>query len=311
MKLQTCLIVIVILFCCSPLYSQSSAGVKYAKPEGPLYSLPYPPGEEFRVGQGYLEFPTHEKDYAVDWGMPEGTPILAAREGVVTEVVDRYRKGGVAEEYRGKDNHVFLQHDDGTYTMYVHLGYQAIKVKVGQRVKEGEEIALSGNTGYSATPHLHFMAYKFVGGTRVSFPVRYKSGTETPYEIFPQAKYLAPGGTPLPEEGPLKDIKGTGELTSIRPKLIELIKGESDNEQAAFKLKDHLMKNRKAYHDLYKKMFARSQSGDKSAMKELQEFMNQMDLQAAPEIAKLKTDPASAGTTDEAMLIWWDLYALP
>jgi hypothetical protein len=303
--------VIIVTICCFSLQAQEQSNSRQAKPQNPLYSLPYPPGEAFAVGQSYLEFPTHENEYAIDWIMPEETPILAARDGMVTEIVDGFSKSGLTDEYRGKANYVVLQHADRTFTLYVHLAHNSIKVKVGQQVKEGEQIALSGNTGYSATPHLHFMAYRYNGAKRESFPVLFKSGTDEPYAIYREAKYLAPGGTPNPDEGPLKDIRGTGELSSIRPSLIVLVRKEPDAEQAAVKLKDRLLKNRKAYHDLYKKTFAKSQTGDKSAMKELQDFMNDMDLQAAPEIARLITDPASSGTANEAMQIWWALFSLP
>jgi hypothetical protein len=299
------------IVCCVSIYAQDSQNVRQAKPAETLYSLPYSPGENFMVGQGYLEFPTHENEYAIDWTMPEETPILAARDGVVTEIVDRYSKSGLTDEFRNKSNYVILQHDDGTFTLYVHLAQNGVKVKVGQRVKEGEQIALSGNTGYSATPHLHFLAYRHSGSKRDSFPILFKSGGDQPYAIYQGAKYLAPGGDPKPDEGPLKGIQGTGELSSIRPKLIELVKQETNAEQAAVKLKSHLLENRKNYHDLYKKTFAKSQTGDKSAMKELKDFLDGMDLQAAPEIARLQHDPAATGTAGEALLVWWQLFSLP
>jgi hypothetical protein len=301
---------VISIICCNALHAQDTENPRQANPEGPLYSLPYPPGEEFMVGLGYLQFPTHVGEYAIDWTMPEETPILAARDGVVTETVDSFSKSGLTDEFRNKGNFVVLKHDDGTFTLYYHLEYKGITVKPGQRVKEGEQIALSGNTGFSSTPHLHFLAFRQNGAGRNSFPILFKSPGNEPYAIYQGAKYLAPGGTPKSEEGPLKDIKGTGELSSIRPRLIELVRQEKDPEQAAIKLKQHLLKNRQTYHNLYKATFAKSQTGDKSAMKELQDFLNGMDLQAAPEIARLTSDSSAAGTANEAMLIWWALFSM-
>lgn len=277
----------------------------------PLYSLPYPPGEEFLVGQGYLDFPTHEGQYAIDWLMPEGTPILAARKGVVVEAIDVFSKSGLTSDFWNKANRVVVQHDDGTFALYYHLLHQGIKVKVGQQVSEGQELALSGNTGYSATPHLHFMVYRQTNGGMESFPVLYRSGTDEPFAIVRGAKYRAPGGSPKPEEGPLKGIRGTGQLSSIRPTLVALVKKAASPAEAAVKLKAHLLENRVAYHKTYKDVFAKAQTGDKTAMRELQDFLEGMDLHTQPEIARLLVDPETESTAGEAMNIWWGLFALP
>ena len=103
-------------------------------------------------------------------------------------------------------------------------------------------------------------------------------------------------------------IAGTGELSSIRPRVIAMVKAEKDPEKAATLLKRHLLDHRAAYHTKYKEVFAKSQKGDKPSMKELQLFLNDMDLQAQPDIARLVTDPASTSTANEAMLIWWELF---
>lgn len=275
-----------------------------------LYSLPYTPGSAFLVGLGYLEFPTHEGIYAIDWTMPEETPILAARAGVVIEAVDGFSKSGLTDDLRNKGNRVIVQHDDGTRAVYWHLAHNGVQVKVGQHVKEGEQIALSGNTGYSATPHLHFMVYKQNGGRMESFPVLFKSGDDEPFAIVRGAKYRAPGGGVESDDGPLKGVQGTGQLASIRPKLVALVKKAKDPQQAADNLKRHLLDNRATYSKLYKDTFAKSQAGDKSAMKELQTFLDGMDLQTEPAIARLFVEPASAGTANEAMLLWWELFSV-
>ena len=53
-------------------------------------------------------------------------------------------------------NYVKIKHDNGYYTLYAHLKYGSIKVKVGERVKKGQVIGRMGNTGHSFGAHLHF-----------------------------------------------------------------------------------------------------------------------------------------------------------
>ncbi|MGE5655061.1 MAG: M23 family metallopeptidase [Actinomycetota bacterium] len=85
----------------------------------------------------------------IDIGVPTGTPVLAPADGVVTVA-------GWAGECGIK---IQLEHGDGWDTRYCHNS-QAL-VSVGQRVKQGQTIALSGNTGgYSTGPHLHFEVRK-------------------------------------------------------------------------------------------------------------------------------------------------------
>jgi hypothetical protein len=287
---------LVSISCFTPLFADETPRPEAAKKDGPIYALPYEPGEAFLVGQGYFEFPTHENTYAIDWEMPEETPILAVAAGDVVAVVDSFSKSGLTEDMKSKVNYIVIRHEDGTRSHYYHLAQNGAKVKLGQKVKQGEQIALSGNTGFSSTPHLHFFVDRLKNGNWVTFPALYKSDAE-PFDIVRGGKYLAPGGEPKQDEGPLADVKGTGELTSIRPRLIAIVKAANTPNQAAVDLKKHLLANRKEYKRIYKETFAKSQKGD-------------MDLQSQPEIARLLIDPTSAGTTNEAMLVWWELFAM-
>lgn len=100
---------------------------------------------------------THQdKPYAIDFCVPEKTPILAARDGVVTEVVQEFKQGGWKEELKNKANFINILHDDGLITRYVHLYFDSAKVSVGERVKANQIIGLVGMTGYTNGPHLHF-----------------------------------------------------------------------------------------------------------------------------------------------------------
>jgi murein DD-endopeptidase MepM/ murein hydrolase activator NlpD len=102
---------------------------------------------------------TGSERYAFDFAMPWGTPILAARDGLVVRVVDGHISGGPKSRFSDKANHVWILHGDGTIGMYAHL-QRGAAVRVGQRVATGDLIGRSGDTGYSSGPHLHFMVWR-------------------------------------------------------------------------------------------------------------------------------------------------------
>jgi murein DD-endopeptidase MepM/ murein hydrolase activator NlpD len=80
-------------------------------------------------------------------------------------------------------NYVVIRHDDGTFAEYVHLQKDSLFVKLGQQIKTHDPLALSGSTGRSGGPHLHFAVYCLVdGSTRRTFPIQFmtKPGTIEP-----------------------------------------------------------------------------------------------------------------------------------
>ncbi|MEZ4827902.1 MAG: M23 family metallopeptidase [Bacteroidia bacterium] len=87
----------------------------------------------------------------VDFSVPTGTPVKAAGSGIVTKVVDQ---AGISSY--GK--YIMIAHDQVFTSMYAHLS--KVMVEPGQTVSQGETIALSGNTGLSTSPHLHFEIFK-------------------------------------------------------------------------------------------------------------------------------------------------------
>lgn len=120
------------------------------------YTLPYEKGRCFLLVQAYQSKLSHKGEFALDFKMKKGTKICAARGGIVVEVKEDSKKGGLKEKYLPLGNHVIIRHDDGTYGNYWHLKYNGALVNVGDTIAQGQVIGLSGKTGYAAFPHLHF-----------------------------------------------------------------------------------------------------------------------------------------------------------
>jgi murein DD-endopeptidase MepM/ murein hydrolase activator NlpD len=131
-----------------------------SKPTPYRYALPYPHGLTFAVMQGFHGAFSHKgsNEYAVDFDCPVATPVLAAREGIVVASNASAQGSGTTPDYLDyhHTNFVIILHDDGTLGEYMHLSQSSVDVAPGQKVPRGHELALSGNTGFSSTPHLHF-----------------------------------------------------------------------------------------------------------------------------------------------------------
>jgi murein DD-endopeptidase MepM/ murein hydrolase activator NlpD len=142
------------------LYFHARFGDPEVRPEPYVYALPYPRGRTFSVLQGFHGAFSHRgsNEYAVDFNCPVATPVVAARPGIVVATHAGAQGSGTTAEFLDdrRGNFVIIQHDDGTLGEYMHLSPSGVGVKPGQAVARGEELALSGNTGFSSTPHLHF-----------------------------------------------------------------------------------------------------------------------------------------------------------
>lgn len=148
-------------------------GAPGVAPSQQAYAAPFCRGS-FPVSQGFNGSFSHqnpENRYAVDIAMPVGTPLCAARAGVVIEVANDYHAGGTDRaELIERANFIRILHEDGTMAIYAHLMLESVQVLPGQRVSAGQAIGFSGDTGYSSGPHLHFAVQQNLGMAIASIP---------------------------------------------------------------------------------------------------------------------------------------------
>ena len=156
------------------------------------YVLPYPAGSSYYVSQASCSSGGHRGpyQYAYDFVMPVGTPVTAARAGVVAEIRMKFRDGQSGE---GESNWVKIRHADDTIAAYSHFTEHGALVGIGDRVEAGQPIGLSGNSGNTGgLPHLHFhlcLCSKPVDcGT---LPVTFRNTDANPRGLAPRRNYLA------------------------------------------------------------------------------------------------------------------------
>ena len=160
-----------------------------------LYRLPYADDQSFPILQGYGSKFSHRglEHYTVDFSMPQGTPVHAAREGVVALVEESNNRGCWGQGCGRYANYVVILHSDGTTGEYYHLQKNGALVFPGDRVERGQLIALSGNTGNTTVPHLHFGVYRAAEwGRTQSIAVRFRIRDGVAGKPRVGARYLNP-----------------------------------------------------------------------------------------------------------------------
>ncbi|MEN1727026.1 MAG: M23 family metallopeptidase [Pseudomonadota bacterium] len=145
------------------------------------YRPPIARNQEYFISQafgGSFSHTSQDSRYAVDIAMPVGSPVHAAREGVVMDIARWFSGAGLDLKHDGpRANFVRILHDDGSMAVYAHLDYEGVMVRPGQRVRRGQQIGRSGNTGYSTGPHLHFVIQLNRDMKLVSVPFEFANTT--------------------------------------------------------------------------------------------------------------------------------------
>jgi murein DD-endopeptidase MepM/ murein hydrolase activator NlpD len=150
-----------------------------------IYNLPFEKGTKHRLVQGYGGLFSHKNIAALDFEMPEGTAVHAAREGTVYSYKDNSGEGGPFSKYKTKANFIIIKHNDGSFGCFWHLKKDGVVVKKGM-VTKGQLIGYSGATGFTLRPHLHFSV---------------KSKLNYEKESFVQTKFITTGGILILKNG--------------------------------------------------------------------------------------------------------------
>ncbi|WMJ70156.1 M23 family metallopeptidase [Stenotrophomonas sp. 24(2023)] len=145
-----------------------------AQAQDVAYRVPFDGGrlQVSQPPQGRLSHDDEENRDAVDFALPEGTTVLAARSGTVMQVQAGFQGHGQRPADRQRANFIRVLHADGSMAVYAHLAPAGVQVRTGQQVEAGQPIGRSGNTGYSTAPHLHFVVQVNRGMGLRSVPVR-------------------------------------------------------------------------------------------------------------------------------------------
>lgn len=161
-----------------------------------VYNLPFGKGKALWIHQGYNGTFSHQNENSLDFIMPEGTEVLAAREGTVIEIVQSNNKSCPTRSCAPFGNYVSILHPDGTIAQYYHLEQNGVQVKLGDNVTKGQFIAYSGNTGWSSGPHLHFNVYissATADKNRVTVKTLFKTGHGDKVQYLEEGKSYARG----------------------------------------------------------------------------------------------------------------------
>lgn len=142
-----------------------------------IYDLPYRKGIQSAIDQGYNGSFSHQQENALDFRMKQGTQVLAARAGLVIAVVQRFNEACWSDACKEMANYILISHSDGTIATYSHLQFNGARVAIGDSVQKGQLIAVSGNTGYTRGPHLHFDCYLPSFEGKRTLMTKFRTGT--------------------------------------------------------------------------------------------------------------------------------------
>jgi murein DD-endopeptidase MepM/ murein hydrolase activator NlpD len=139
-----------------------------------IYTLPFEHKKKIFLIQGYESMFSHKSERALDFKVKTATKVCAARAGIVTAVRKDSDVGGLKPENLSDGNYILIRHNDGSVANYWHFKKDGVLVNIGDTLQTGQLIGLSGNTGYSAFPHLHFEVQGYdASGKYVQLPTRF------------------------------------------------------------------------------------------------------------------------------------------
>ena len=141
-----------------------------------LYLLPYK--KKKKLVQGNFGNFSHDhigSHHAFDFGTQIGDTLYAAREGKVVMLKEDSKTHGRTREFSNFANYIIIQHDDGTTASYYHLDFNGVLVEKGDLVTRGQKIGISGMTGFTTLPHVHFVVHKTtLTDGNVSVPIEFE-----------------------------------------------------------------------------------------------------------------------------------------
>lgn len=179
------LILLLNFYCCIAQQQYSISDLKSGKfkeDSSYIYDLPFENKKKVFLIQAYDSKMSHKGELAPDFKVKKKTKICAARDGVVISARGDSDKGGLKSENMSDGNHISIKHYDGSVAHYWHLIKNGTLVNVGDTVTKRQVIGLSGNTGYSAFPHLHFEVIGYDGtGAYKQLPTRFYTNKGTIY----------------------------------------------------------------------------------------------------------------------------------
>lgn len=155
--------------------TNNCTGAIYPNPSLSPYILPFEVGTERFLSQSCCDGLHNDRDwFAYDFDMPIGTPVMAAREGVVTWIQERYENGN---DDKYQPNTIQITHVDGTFARYLHLKENSFLVQIGEKVEQGQAIGSSGSAGRKGPrKHLHFVVLDNLDAQkRNTLPVTFKN----------------------------------------------------------------------------------------------------------------------------------------
>lgn len=150
------------------------------------YRIPFPETVEMKIVRptgkyAHENFP--ESRYALDFLLDVDIPILAARSGKVIKTKSDSDKWGLDAKLANEVNYVAIDHGDGTYAEYLHLGKNRVEVREGQDVETGDLLGYSGLSGCMSHPHFHFNVFKIEDGKGVSIPFEFAEAERNNREV--------------------------------------------------------------------------------------------------------------------------------